>query len=409
MPTYVFKGRNRLGEVIVGERIADNRESLRQLLRREQIMLTSVKEKGREIAVPKPSKQGKVKSKELAIFTRQFSVMIDAGLPLVQCLDILSEQQENKFFKQTIAQIRQDVEEGSTLAAAMARHPKVFDSLYVNMVEAGETGGILDLILQRLATYIEKIVKLKRDVVSALIYPSAVIAIAIVVIAVIMIFVIPQFESIFLGLLGPGEQLPLPTRIVVGISRFLAGWGGLSILLALVGLGVAIKQYYQTPRGRHQIDALLLKLPILGIILRKIAIARFSRTLSTLLSSGVPILSALEITARTAGNVIIEEAILKIRDAIERGETFVEPLKATEVFPNMVAQMVGIGEQTGALDAMLGKVADFYEQEVDAAIANLLTLIEPVMIAFLGVTIGSIVIAMYMPLFTLIGRLAQQH
>ena len=409
MPTYVFKGRNRLGEVIVGERIADNRESLRQLLRREQIMLTSVKEKGREIAVPKPSKQGKVKSKELAIFTRQFSVMIDAGLPLVQCLDILSEQQENKFFKQTIAQIRQDVEEGSTLAAAMARHPKVFDSLYVNMVEAGETGGILDLILQRLATYIEKIVKLKRDVVSALIYPSAVIAIAIVVIAVIMIFVIPQFESIFLGLLGPGEQLPLPTRIVVGISRFLAGWGGLSILLALVGLGVAIKQYYQTPRGRHQIDALLLKLPILGIILRKIAIARFSRTLSTLLSSGVPILSALEITARTAGTVIIEEAILKIRDAIERGETFVEPLKATEVFPNMVAQMVGIGEQTGALDAMLGKVADFYEQEVDAAIANLLTLIEPVMIAFLGVTIGSIVIAMYMPLFTLIGRLAQQH
>lgn len=409
MPTYVFKGRNRLGETIVGERIADNRESLRQLLRREQIMLTSVKEKGREIAVPKPSKQGKVKSKELAIFTRQFSVMIDAGLPLVQCLDILSEQQENKFFKQTIAQIRQDVEEGSTLAAAMARHPKVFDSLYVNMVEAGETGGILDLILQRLATYIEKIVKLKRDVVSALIYPSAVIAIAIVVIAVIMIFVIPQFESIFLGLLGPGEQLPLPTRIVVGISRFLAGWGGLSILLALVGLGVAIKQYYQTPRGRHQIDALLLKLPILGIILRKIAIARFSRTLSTLLSSGVPILSALEITARTAGNVIIEEAILKIRDAIERGETFVEPLKATEVFPNMVAQMVGIGEQTGALDAMLGKVADFYEQEVDAAIANLLTLIEPVMIAFLGVTIGSIVIAMYMPLFTLIGRLAQQH
>ena len=409
MPTYVFKGRNRLGEVIVGERIADNRESLRQLLRREQIMLTSVKEKGREIAVPKPSKQGKVKSKELAIFTRQFSVMIDAGLPLVQCLDILSEQQENKFFKQTIAQIRQDVEEGSTLAAAMARHPKVFDPLYVNMVEAGETGGILDLILQRLATYIEKIVKLKRDVVSALIYPSAVIAIAIVVIAVIMIFVIPQFESIFLGLLGPGEQLPLPTRIVVSISRFLAGWGGLSILLALGGLGFTVKQYYQTPRGRRQIDALLLKLPILGIILRKISIARFSRTLSTLLSSGVPILSALEITARTAGNVIIEEAVLKIRDAIERGETFVEPLKATEVFPNMVAQMVGIGEQTGALDAMLGKVADFYEQEVDAAIANLLTLIEPIMIAFLGVTIGSIVIAMYMPLFTLIGRLAQQH
>ncbi|MGH9940724.1 MAG: type II secretion system F family protein [Pyrinomonadaceae bacterium] len=406
MPTYVFKGRTRLGEAIVGERVADSREVLRQLLRREQVMLTSVKEKGREIAVPKLSGRGKVKSKEMAIFTRQFSVMIDAGLPLVQCLDILASQQENKFFMQTLTQVRQDVEEGATLAAAMARHPRVFDQLFVNMIEAGETGGILDLILQRLSSFIEKVVKLKRDVVSALIYPSAVIVIAVVVVAAIMVFVIPQFEAIFMGLLGPGEQLPLPTRIVTGISSFLAGWGGLAILLTLVATIIGLRFYYKTPGGRRVIDSLTLKMPLIGNILRKVAISRFSRTLATLLSSGVPILQALDITARTAGNVIIEEAIMKIRTGVESGENFVDPLKATDVFPNMVAQMVGIGEQTGALDAMLGKIADFYEAEVDAAIANLLTLIEPAMIAFLGVTIGGIVIAMYLPLFTLIGKLS---
>jgi type IV pilus assembly protein PilC len=406
MPTYVFKGRNRLGEVIVGERMADSRELLRQVLRREQVMLTSVKEKGREVAVPKISGRKKVKAKDLSIFTRQFSVMIDAGLPLVQCLEILAQQQDNKYFAHVLTQVRQDVEEGSTLAVAMSRHPKVFDQLFVNMVEAGETGGILDLILQRLSSYIEKIVKLRRDVVSALIYPTAVIFIACAVIAVIMVFVIPSFQNIFLGLLGPGEQLPLPTRIVVGVSNFVAGIGGLVVLGGMIGAGFAVRAYYRTRPGRRQIDSLLLKFPVIGDILRKVAIARFSRTLSTLLSSGVPILQSLEITAKTAGNVILEEAILKIRVGVERGESFIEPLKATEVFPNMVAQMVGIGEQTGALDAMLGKIADFYEQEVDSAIANLLTMIEPLMIAFLGVTIGSIVIAMYMPLFTLIGKMA---
>jgi type IV pilus assembly protein PilC len=406
MPTFVFKGRNRLGEVIVGERIADSREVLRQLLRREQVMLTSVKEKGREVAVPKPGGRKKVRAKELSVFTRQFSVMIDAGLPLVQCLDILSQQQDNKHFAQVLSQVRQDVEEGSTLAAGMSRHPKVFDQLFVNMIDAGETGGILDLILQRLSTYIEKIVKLRRDVISAMIYPVAVIFIAIAVIAVIMIFVIPAFQNIFLGLLGPGEQLPLPTRIVVGISSFLAGVGGLAVLGGVVAAVFAVRAYYRTQGGRWNLDKLMLKLPVLGSILRKIAISRFSRTLSTLLSSGVPILQSLDITARTSGNVIIEDAISKIRVGVERGESFVEPLRATEVFPNMVAQMVGIGEQTGALDAMLGKIADFYEQEVDAAIASMLTLIEPIMIAFLGVTIGSIVIAMYMPLFTLIGKMA---
>jgi type IV pilus assembly protein PilC len=291
----------------------------------------------------------------------------------------------------------------------MSRHPKVFDQLYSNMVEAGETGGILDLILQRLSTFIEKIVKLKRDIISAMIYPSAVVLLAIVAVAVIMIVVIPQFQNIFMGLLGPGEQLPLPTRIVVGISNFLASWGGLAILLVAIGAVVAIRFYYKTPNGHRNIDRFLLKIPILGDIFRKIAVARFSRTLSTLLSSGVPILQSLEITARTSGNVIIEEAIVKVRAGVERGESFVEPLKATEVFPHMVAQMIGIGEQTGALDAMLGKIADFYEQEVDAAIANLLTLIEPLLIGFLGVTIGSIVIAMYLPLFTLIGKLSNGH
>jgi type IV pilus assembly protein PilC len=409
MPTYVFKGRNRLNEIVVGERVADNREALRQILRREQVTLTSVKEKGREIGIPKIGGTKKVKSKDLAIFTRQFSVMIDAGLPLVQCLDILAQQQDNKYFQRTLMQVRQDVEEGSTLAAAMARHQKVFDQLYTNMVEAGETGGILDLILQRLSTFIEKIVKLKKDVISAMIYPSAVVLMAVAAVAVIMIVVIPQFQTIFIGLLGPGEKLPLPTRIVVGASEFLAGWGGLVILASIIGSVMLIRTYYKTPGGQMKIDAITLKLPVFGSILRKIAVARFSRTLSTLLSSGVPILQSLDITARTAGNVIIEQAILKVRAGVERGENFVDPLQATEVFPHMVSQMVGIGEQTGALDAMLSKIADFYEQEVDSAIANLLTLIEPLLIGFLGVTIGSIVIAMYMPLFTLIGKLSQGH
>ncbi|MEO8433697.1 MAG: type II secretion system F family protein [Pyrinomonadaceae bacterium] len=409
MPTYVFKGRNRLNEIIVGERVADNREVLRQTLRREQVTLTSVKEKGREIGIPRIGGRKKVKAKDLSIFTRQFSVMIDAGLPLVQCLEILAQQQDNKFFQQTLLQVRQDVEEGSTLAAAMARHPKVFDQLYSNMVEAGETGGILDLILQRLSTFIEKIVKLKRDVISALIYPSAVILMAVGAVAVIMVVVIPQFQNIFLGLLGPGELLPLPTRIVVGFSNFLAGWGGLAILVGIIGTVVGLRFYYRTPGGRKIMDTVMLKFPVLGGIFRKIAVARFSRTLSTLLSSGVPILQSLDITARTAGNIVIENAIHKVREGVERGESFVEPLKATDVFPHMVSQMVGIGEQTGALDAMLGKIADFYEQEVDSAIANLLTMIEPLLIAFLGVTIGSIVIAMYLPLFSLIGKLSQGH
>ena len=406
MPTYAYKGRNRLNEMVAGEKEAASHDELRALLRREQIVMTQASEKGRDISIPKLGRKKKVKSKELAIFTRQFSVMIDAGLPLVSCIEILAEQQNNAFFKDVLHQVRQNVEEGATLAASLEKHPKVFDQLYTHMVEAGEAGGVLDLILQRLSTLIEKIVKLKRNIISASIYPAAVIFVAIAAIAVIMVVVIPQFEQIFLGLLGPGEALPLPTRIVMGISNFLAGWGGLTVLIALIGSGIGIKFYYKTPKGRHVIDAILLKAPIFGSILRKISVARFARILSTLLSSGVPILQSLEITAKTAGNVIVEDAIMKVRAGVERGENFVDPLKATEVFPHMVGQMVGVGEQTGALDAMLGKIADFYEDEVDSAIADLLALIEPALIGFLGITIGSIVISMYLPLFTLIGKLA---
>jgi type IV pilus assembly protein PilC len=407
MPTYVYKGRNRLNEIVVGERVAADRAALEGMLRREQVILTSAREKGREISLPKVGRE-KVKHKDLALFTRQFSVMLDAGLPLVQCLEILGQQQDNKTFQKIIFQVRADVEAGMTLADSMAKHPRVFEPLYTNMVAAGETGGILDVILQRLSTYLEKMVKLKSDVKSALIYPIAVIVISIIVISIIMIVVIPAFKNIFEGLLGPGEKLPWLTEFVVSISSFLAGFWWL--IAIVVGIFVfAMKAWYKTDKGQHFIDGMTLRLPIIGQIMRKIAVSRFSRTLSTLLSSGVPILESLEITARTAGNVIISAAIQKVRTGIEQGQTFVEPLRASGVFPIMVSQMIGVGEQTGALDAMLSKIADFYEQEVDAAIANLLSLMEPAMIMFLGVTIGTIVIAMYLPLFSLIGKLAGGH
>jgi len=407
MPTYVFKGRNRLNEIVVGERVAADRASLEAMLRREQVILTNAREKGREISLPKIGRE-RVKHKDLSLFTRQFSVVVVAGLPMVQCLEILGQQQDNKAFQKVIFQTRGDVESGMTLADAMAKHPRVFEPLFTNMVAAGETGGILDVILQRLSTYLEKMVKLKSDVKSALIYPIAVIGISIIVISIIMIVVIPAFKNIFEGLLGPGERLPWLTELVVSLSLFMAHyWWLIAIVLGIVVF--AAKSWYKTEKGHYLIDSMTLKLPILGQIMRKIAVARFSRTLSTLMSSGVPILESLEITARTAGNVVISEAIHKVRTGIEQGQTFVEPLKASAVFPLMVSQMIGVGEQTGALDAMLGKIADFYEQEVDSAIANLLTLMEPLLIGFLGVTIGSIVIAMYLPLFTLIGKLSTHN
>jgi type IV pilus assembly protein PilC len=327
--------------------------------------------------------------------------MIDAGLPLVQCLEILANQQEHKTFAKILLQVRQDVEAGSTLADAMRRHPKAFDDLFVNMVAAGEAGGILDTILQRLSTYIEKAVKLRAQVRAALIYPVAVICIAAIVVAVILLKVIPTFAALFTSL---GAELPFPTRVVIGASNFLARY----FIFFVIGIAAFVffsRRYYKTFRGRRVIDGMLLKTPILGMILRKIAVARFCRTLATLTSSGVPILESLDITARTAGNAIVEDAIIATRKSVEGGKTLVEPLKDSEVFPNMVVQMIGVGEQTGALDTMLNKIAEFYEDEVDIAVAGLVKLLEPVMIFILGVVIGGIVIAMYLPMFTLINKI----
>ncbi len=399
MPAFVWKGKTRDGKAVSGERVADNREAVMTLLRREQILVSSVREKGKEVSLPKFG--GGVPAKDLAIFTRQFSVMIDAGLPLVQCLEILGSQQENKTFAKILQTTRMDVESGSSLADAMRKHPKAFDDLFTNMIAAGEAGGILDTILKRLATYIEKAVRLKAQVKGAMMYPIAVISIAGIVIAVILWKVIPTFAAMFEGL---GAQLPLPTRIVIAMSN----WFVRLIPFVLIGGFAAVvgfKKYYATYAGRRVVDRLMLKLPILGILLQKIAVARFCRTLSTLIASGVPILDGLEITARTAGNAIVEDAIMAVRKGVESGLTVAQPLKESGVFPPMVVQMIGVGEQTGALDAMLSKIADFYEEEVDQAVANLLTLMEPVMILFLGCTVGGIVIAMYMPLFDLISKL----
>jgi type IV pilus assembly protein PilC len=400
MPAFVWKGKNRDGKAVTGEKVADTKEAVMALLRREQILVSSVKEKGKEVALPKLS--GSVPPKDLAVFTRQFSVMIDAGLPLVQCLEILSSQQENKTFAKILTQTRMDVEAGSTLADAMRKHPKAFDDLFVNMIAAGEAGGILDTILKRLATYIEKAVKLRGQVKGAMVYPVAVIGIAGIVIAVILWKVIPTFAAMFEGL---GAQLPLPTRIVIALSNWFVRL--LPFLVIFIVAGVFLfKRYYATHGGRRVVDKIILKLPILGVLMQKIAVARFCRTLATLISSGVPILDGLEITARTAGNSIIEDAIMAVRKAVEGGLTLAQPLKEAGVFPNMVVQMIGVGEQTGALDAMLSKIADFYEEEVDQAVANLLTLMEPVMILFLGTTVGGIVISMYLPLFDLISKLS---
>jgi len=353
-------------------------------------------------AAAKAGKGGvRVPSKNLAIFTRQFSVMIDAGLPLVQCLEILGKQEPHKGFSTVILKVREDVEAGAALADAMKRHPKTFDALYSNMIAAGEAGGILDTILKRLAVYIEKAVKLKGDVKSAMIYPVAVIVIATVVVGAILWKVIPTFAQLFAGL---GAELPMPTRVVISMSNGLVAYGWIG-LIAIGLLGYALKTYYATEPGRRVVDRFMLRLPILGNILRKVAVARFCRTLSTLMASGVPILDGLDITARTAGNSIIEDAIQVTRSSIERGETISAPLRETNVFPSMVVQMINVGETTGALDAMLSKIADFYEEEVDTAVAGLLTLMEPVMIAFLGVIVGGIVIAMYLPIFDLISKL----
>jgi type IV pilus assembly protein PilC len=402
MSQFEFRGTSRSGETVTGVRAAPTREALDSILRRESITPQKIVEKGREIAIPKFKWGEKVKSKELAVFTRQFSVMIDAGLPLVQCLEILSSQQENKAFARMLSGVRGTVEGGSSLANALRQHPKAFDDLYTNMVEAGESGGILDTILQRLSTYIEKAVKLKRSVQSAMIYPVAVVVIAGGVVTLLLWKVVPIFTTLFAGL---GVSLPLPTRIVIALSHFVASFGPILIVLFIL-LGIGIRWYYGTPSGRMVIDALTLKVPILGPLMRKISVARFSRTLGTLITSGVPMLEAMDITSRTSGNAVIEKAIGQVRKAIEGGRTIVDPLRETGVFPNMVVQMIGVGEHTGSLDSMLQKVADFYEDEVDAAVGDLLTALEPMIILFLGIVVGGVVISMYMPLFSLIGKLA---
>ncbi len=399
MPTYAVRGMTATGERWERDLTAASRAELEARLTRDRIRPLVIREKGREFVIPLFG--GGVSAKEMSIFTRQLSTMIDAGLPLVQSLEILASQADNKTFQKTLTGVRSAVESGSTLANALRQFPKVFDDLYTNMVEAGEAGGILDNVLQRLAVYIEKNVKLKAAVKSAMIYPTAVIAIMMLIVFALMKWVVPVFTKLFLDL---GVALPLPTRIVMNISFLVQSFWWL-MGLGLVGAIFAVRAYYATPGGRYLIDSMLLRIPLVGILLRKVATARFCRTLGTLLASGVPILDGLTITARTSGNAVIEKALLAVRKAVEEGRTLVEPLKNSGVFPSMVSQMIGVGEQTGALDAMLSKIADFYEEEVDTAVKDLLTIMEPIILVMIGVIVGGIVISLYLPLFDLIGKL----
>ena len=401
MPVFTFSGKDASGQKISGERVAPNKQALQQALRRERITPGSVREKGKEFSMPTFG-SSKVKVKDIAIFFRQFSVMIDAGLPLVQCLEILAANQENPAFQKTLTGVRTTVEGGATLANAMRQFPVVFDDLTTNMIEAGETGGILDIILQRLAVYVEKAVRLKAAVKSALIYPVAVVSLAGLIVAALLKWVVPIFANLFAGL---GVALPLPTRIVMGLSGFMVSFWWVFIVVAVVFV-FGLRAIRKNPKGRYYFDKFLLHLPIVGSLLRKIAVGRFTRTLGTLITSGVPILEGLAITARTSGNAVLEEALMKVRKAIEEGRTIVDPLRECGVFPNMVTQMIGVGEATGAMDSMLQKIADFYEEEVDAATKDMLAMLEPVIIGLLGVTIGGIVISLYMPLFAMIAKLA---
>jgi len=401
MPVFTFSGKDASGQKISGERVAPNKQALGQQLRRERITPGAIREKGKEF-VMLTFGSSKVKVKDIAVFFRQFSVMIDAGLPLVQCLEILAANQESQTFQKTLTGVRTTVEGGATLANAMRQYPNVFDDLTTNMIEAGETGGILDVILQRLATYVEKAVRLKSAVKSALIYPIAVVSIAGLIVGALLKWVVPIFSNLFAGL---GVALPLPTRIVMGLSAFVQAFWWVFIVV-VVGLVFGLKWIRKHPRGRYYFDKTLLMLPVVGSLLRKIAVGRFTRTLGTLITSGVPILEGLAITARTSGNAVLEEALMKVRKAIEEGRTIVDPLRECGVFPNMVTQMIGVGEATGAMDNMLQKIADFYEEEVDAATKDMLAMLEPVIIGVLGVTIGGIVISLYMPLFAMIAKLA---
>jgi type IV pilus assembly protein PilC len=399
MGKFLWEGKTRVGGTMTGEIEAPNEAFVIAQLRRQQIVPVRVKSKPRELKITLPWRAGKVSRKELAIFTRQFATMIDAGLPLVQCLDILGMQQENQGFKKVILKVKEDVESGSTFADALGKHPTVFDELFVNLVSAGEVGGILDTILARLAAYIEKAMKLAKQVKTAMVYPATILAVAFIVTIVLLMYVIPIFAQMFQDF---GQALPAPTVIVLALSEYTRKYFLVGIALVVL-LIMAIRWYYRQEGGRRNIDRLLLRLPIFGDLLRKIAVARFSRTLGTMVSSGVPILESMDIVAKSAGNKIIEEAVVRARESISEGKTISEPLQDSKVFPIMVTQMVAVGEATGALDAMLNKIADFYDDEVDASVSALTSLLEPLLMIFLGVVIGGLVVAMYLPIFKLAG------
>ena len=400
MPRFVWEAKSKAGTVQKGVMEASGTALVESQLKRYGFTGITIKEDKKRSALKIPGfGGGKIETKDLVVFTRQFATMIDSGLPLVQCLDILASQQENRTFKDILYKIKEDVESGSTFADALAKHPKAFDELYVNLVAAGEVGGILDTILSRLAAYIEKAMKLKKRVKGAMVYPATIMAVAIIVVGVILVFVIPTFAKMFADF---GSELPMPTKIVIGISNFITRYI-LLIIGAFIGLNIAIRKYYSTLKGRKVIDTFSLKLPVVGPLIRKVAVAKFTRTLGTMISSGVPIMDGLEIVAKTAGNKVVEEAIFKVRQAISEGKTIAEPLAASGVFPPMVVQMISVGEATGAMDAMLNKIADFYDDEVDDAVGALTSMMEPLLMVFLGTTVGGLVIAMYLPIFKLAG------
>jgi type IV pilus assembly protein PilC len=399
MPKFVWEGKTRAGGNLSGELEAPNEAFVLAQLRRQQIVPVKVKPKSKDLGFKLPGLKGKTSQKELAIFTRQFATMIDAGLPLVQCLDILGMQQENQAFKTVILKVKEDVESGSTFADALSKFPKVFDELFVNLVAAGEVGGILDTILSRLAAHIEKAMRLAKKIKGAMVYPSTIVAVAVIVTVVLLLYVIPIFGKMFEDF---GQALPAPTQFVLGLSAFTRKYF-LLMIAAVGGLVAALRWYRSLESGRRSTDALLLRLPIVGSLLQRIAVARFSRTLGTMVSSGVPILDSMDIVAKSAGNKIIEEAIVRARMSISEGKTIADPLAEAKVFPVMVTQMVAVGEATGALDTMLNKIADFYDEEVDAAVDALTSLLEPMLMIFLGVVIGGLVIAMYLPIFKLAG------
>lgn len=393
--TFKWTGKTLRGGIQTGEISADNKDAVIAALKKQGIIPTNIVEKKVQ-KKPLGAKKKKITDKDLIVFTRQFSTMFTAGIPIVQGLDILSKQIENKSMGFVIEQVKRDVETGSTLADALKKHPKVFDDLYVNLVAAGEVGGVLDTVLMRLANYIEKTIKLKKKVKSAMIYPTIVLSVAVLVVGVIMVWVIPIFAKIFTEM---GVALPGPTRIVIGMSNFLVGTGGAAILIGFASFVLGVKKYRGTPKGKKHTDRILLNMPIMGDLLRKVAVARFTRTLATLISSGVPILDGLDICAKSLGNRIVEEVVMGVKKEVASGKTLAEPLSKSDIFPPMVVQMINVGESTGALDQMLGKIADFYDDEVDNAVANLTTMLEPMMMVFLGTTIGFIVIALYLPIF----------